>query len=66
MTSQTTIRNIDPDILWDAKIYAAETKQRLGDVVTEAIHALVYEPDNDAEGGDFAGEFTKQDEGNVS
>ena len=26
MTDKTTIRNIDPDTLWDAKIYAAQTK----------------------------------------
>lgn len=66
MTSRTTIRNIDPDILWDAKIYAAETKQRLGDVVTEAIRALVYEHDNGAEGDDFAGAFTEQEEGDAA
>lgn len=45
MTSRTTIRNIDPDILWDAKIYAAQTKQRLGDVVSEAVQNLIAESD---------------------
>jgi len=45
MTSRTTIRNIDPDVLWDAKIHAAATKQRLGDVVTEAIQSLISQYD---------------------
>jgi hypothetical protein len=47
MTSRTTIRNIDPDILWDAKIHAAATKQRLGDVVNEAIQMLIFQRDTE-------------------
>lgn len=46
--TKTTIRNIDPDALWDAKIYAAQTKQTLGKVFTIALQQLVYEE----EGGD--------------
>lgn len=45
MTTRTTIRNIDTDVLWDAKIYAAETKQTMGDVVTEAIQCLIQQRD---------------------
>lgn len=47
MTSRTTIRNIDPDALWDAKIHAAATQQRLGDVVTEAIQNLIFQYDTE-------------------
>ncbi|SPH20645.1 hypothetical protein ASD8599_01384 [Ascidiaceihabitans donghaensis] len=47
MTSRTTIRNIDPDALWDAKIHAAATQQRLGDVVTEAIQKLIFQYDTE-------------------
>lgn len=39
--NKTTIRNIDPDVFWDAKIYAAQTKQTLGEVVTEALQLLI-------------------------
>jgi len=40
--NKTSIRNIDQDTLWDAKIYAAQTKQTMGEVVTEALQRLVY------------------------
>ena len=40
-------RNIDPDALWDAKIYAAQTKQTMGGVVTKAMQRLVYEGDQE-------------------
>lgn len=43
MTNKKSIRNIDPDVLWDAKIYAAQTRQTMGEVVTEAIERLIYE-----------------------
>lgn len=46
MTNRTTIRNIDEDALWDAKIYAAETQQTMGDVFTEAIQCLVHQHDS--------------------
>lgn len=38
-----SIRNIDPDIFWDAKIYAAQTRQTIGEVVTEALEMLFQE-----------------------
>jgi hypothetical protein len=41
--NKTSIRNIDEDVLWDAKIYAAQTKQTMGEVVTLALQRLVYE-----------------------
>ncbi|MBI1494818.1 hypothetical protein [Halocynthiibacter styelae] len=41
--NKTSIRNIDPDTLWDAKIYAAKTKQTMGKIVTEALQRLLYE-----------------------
>jgi len=43
--SKTSIRNIDPDTLWDAKIYAAQTKQTMGEVVTLALQRLMEEDD---------------------
>ena len=33
--------------LWDAKIYAAQTKQTMGQVITEALEKLIYEEDGD-------------------
>ena len=49
MTEKTTIRNIDPDVLWDAKIYAAQTKQTMGEVVTLALCKLVHEDEHEEE-----------------
>ena len=43
--NKTSIRNIDEDTLWDAKIYAAQTKQTMGEVITEALQRLVQEED---------------------
>lgn len=40
---KTSIRNIKPDTLWDAKINPAQTRQTLGHVVTEALEKLVNE-----------------------
>lgn len=39
--NKTSFRNIDPDILWDAKIYAAQTKQTMGEVMTLALQRLI-------------------------
>lgn len=47
--TKTTIRNIDPDALWDAKIYAAQTKQTLGEVYTFALQQLVYEEEGEGD-----------------
>ncbi|WP_157946919.1 hypothetical protein [Thalassobius sp. I31.1] len=44
--NKTSIRNINEDTLWDAKIYAAQTKQTMGEVVTLALQRLI---DEDAE-----------------
>lgn len=41
--TKTSIRNINPETLWDAKIYAAQTQQTMGAVVTEALDKLVRE-----------------------
>jgi hypothetical protein len=41
--NKTSIRNINPDTLWDAKIYAAQTRQTMGEVVTEALDKLINE-----------------------
>ena len=50
MTNKTSIRNIDPDTLWDAKIYAAQTRMTMGEVVTEALGLLIQEnADEEAE-----------------
>ncbi len=52
MTNKTSIRNIDPDTLWDAKIYAAQTRQTMGEVITEAIERLINDDGtSDQEGG---------------
>ena len=50
MATKTSIRNIDPDTLWEAKIYAARTRQTMGEVITEAIDLLINE---DEEGDDI-------------
>ena len=52
MTNKTSIRNIDPDILWDAKIYAAQTRQTMGEVFTEAIERLINDDAEDHEAED--------------
>ncbi len=49
--NKTSIRNINPDTLWDAKIYAAQTKQTMGEVITLALERLVYE-DGEEDGED--------------
>lgn len=41
--NKTSIRNINPDTLWDAKIYAAQTRQTMGEVFTEALDKLINE-----------------------
>ena len=46
--SKTTIRNIDPDIFWDAKIYAAQTRQTVGEVVNAALERM-FEHEEDHE-----------------
>lgn len=48
--SKTTIRNIDPNTFWDAKIYAAQTQQTIGQVVTEALQHLFQEDETIQEG----------------
>lgn len=50
--TKTSIRNIDPDTLWDTKIYAAQTRQTMGEVITEALQRLVYEEDQQDEADD--------------
>lgn len=52
MTNKTSIRNIDPDILWDAKIYAAQTRQTMGEVITVAIERLINDDSEDHEAED--------------
>ncbi|MCG3266592.1 hypothetical protein [Yoonia sp. I 8.24] len=47
--NKTPIRNINEDTLWDAKIYAAQTKQTMGEVVTLALQRLVYEEADEEE-----------------
>ena len=41
--TKISIGNINEGTLWAAKIYAAQTKQALREVVTEALVRLVYE-----------------------
>ena len=45
--NKISIRNVDPDVLWDAKIYAAQTKQTLGQVITDALERLISEEDEE-------------------
>lgn len=44
--NKTSIRNINDEVLWDAKIYAAQTKQTMGEVITQALERLVYEEED--------------------
>lgn len=44
--NKTSIRNINEDVLWDAKIYAAQTKQTMGEVITLALERLVYDEED--------------------
>lgn len=37
MNTKISIRNIDPDTYWEAKIYAAQTRWTMGEVITEAL-----------------------------
>lgn len=46
--TKTSICNINPDTLWDAKIYAAQTKQSMGEVITEALERPIYEGGNES------------------
>ena len=43
MSSKTTIRNLDPDVFWDAKVLAAQVKMTMGELVTLALERLVEE-----------------------
>lgn len=43
--TKTTIRNIDSDAFWEAKIYAAQTQQTMGEVISEAILHLISAED---------------------
>ncbi|MDX8346515.1 hypothetical protein SLH49_00840 [Cognatiyoonia sp. IB215446] len=52
--NKTSIRNINEDVLWDAKIYAAQTKQTMGQVVTEALERLVNDEVEESEIGQRA------------
>jgi hypothetical protein len=38
-----TIRHLDPDLLLEARIFALQTGQRLGDVVNQAIDFFISE-----------------------
>ena len=41
-----TIRNIDPDLIREARIYALESECRLGDIINAALgHFLHHEED---------------------
>ena len=43
MEIKNSIRNIDPDSFLDAKLYAVETGQTLGEVISEAIDLMLHE-----------------------
>jgi hypothetical protein len=47
MTYKTSIRGIDPDLLWEAKIYAAQTQLTMGQVVSLALETLLEEESDD-------------------
>lgn len=45
--TRTSIRNIDENALWEARIYAAQTRQTMGQVVTEALEKLVLDENDE-------------------
>ena len=46
-THRHTIRNIDPDLILEARILALQTGRTLGELVTEALEAFIDEADDD-------------------
>ncbi|WP_306142631.1 hypothetical protein [Roseibium sp. MMSF_3412] len=40
-TTRHTIRNIDPQLLLEARILALQTDQRLGDIVNQALDCFI-------------------------
>lgn len=45
--NRKTIRNIDPDVLIDARVYAIRTGQTLGDLITESLEYFMSEVDEE-------------------
>lgn len=45
-TARKTIRNIDPDVLLDARIYALKTERTLGELVCESLLFFMSEADD--------------------
>jgi hypothetical protein len=40
-----TVRNIDPDLILEARMLALQTGQRLGDVINEALESFLEDTD---------------------
>ena len=47
--NRKTIRNIDPDVLIDARVYAIQTGRTLGDLITESLEFFMAEADEEVE-----------------
>ena len=48
-----TVRNIDPDLILEARMLALQTGQRLGDVINEALELLLDDRDHDDQEFDY-------------
>jgi hypothetical protein len=44
--NRKTIRNIDTDVLLEARIYALRTQRTLGDLITESLEFFMSEADD--------------------
>jgi hypothetical protein len=48
-----TVRNIDPDLILEARMLALQTGQRLGDVINEALESFLEDTDLTDEDADY-------------
>ena len=44
--TRKTIRNIDPEVLLDARVYALQTERTLGELVSESLAFFMAEADD--------------------
>lgn len=44
--NKKTIRNIDDDIMLEARVYAIQTKRTMGELVTESLEFFMAEADD--------------------
>ncbi|MEP5151841.1 hypothetical protein [Planktotalea sp.] len=44
-TTRHTVRNIDKELITEARIFALQTGQNLGDVINQSLENYLYEDD---------------------